>query len=118
MLLDTTNDNLQKNTNELKAIAGKVGLCFNSNKCEAMATLNKTIDISIDQGQVKIADTFPYLGSRISNTGRTTDEINVRIGKAGAAFGKLKHIFSQKSMTLAMKINLYNSLVLSHTTLW
>ena len=113
VLLDTSNESLQKNTNELKAIAEKIGLCFNSSKCEAMVTLDNSIDISIDQCQVKTTTTFPYLGSRISNTGRSMDEINTRIGKAGAAFGKLQQTLGQKNLNLKTKLNLYNSLVLS-----
>ena len=111
--MDTDNEKLQKNTNELRSIAEKVGLRFNNAKCESMATLNNDSHIFIDNSQVKVTNTFTYLGSKISNTGISNDEIKVRIGKAGTAFGKLKSIFNTKHISTKTKINLYNALVLS-----
>ena len=112
-LMDVSNEKLQSSTNELKDMAEKIGLRFNVKKCEAMSTVGTEPHIKIDTQPVKAITSFTYLGSKINNTGNAQDEIRVRIGKAGAAFGKIEHILKSKNMSLKTKLNLYSATVLS-----
>ena len=93
-LLESSIKQLQACTDELKSYAEKVGLRFNARKCEVMGTLVSDEQITIDQDVVKTTDAFTYLGSKISKDGNCTEEIKTRIGKAGAAFGRMNKIFT------------------------
>ena len=45
--------------------------------------------ILLDGNKLGVVDNFIYLGSKLSNDGSLNAEINNRIAKASAAFGKL-----------------------------
>ena len=56
---------------------------------------------------------FCYLGSYLSRTGNCDKEFMIRIGKAASVFGRLVNIWKSKNISLAVKIRLYESLVIS-----
>ena len=78
-----------------------------------MSTLNTNININIENEEEKKTEAFTYLGSKITECGRSTEEIRCRIGKAGAAFGSLNKIMRAKNINLPTKMNIYNATVLS-----
>ena len=112
-LLDTSNDNLQKSTNELQKLSEKVGLRLNTKKCEAMSTMGTKPKITIKSQPVKTISSFTYLGSIINDSGHVTDEVKTRIGKASWAFGKIEHLMKAKNISLKTKLSLYNATVIS-----
>ena len=59
-------------------------------------------------------DNFIYLGSTLSRDGSLDAEINNRIAKASAAYGKLeKRVWSDHGITVNTKLGVYNACVLS-----
>ena len=69
-------------------------------KCEAMATLGREPKVTLNDVTVKNTDSFTYLGRKLKSNGKSRDEIRSRLGKAGAAFGKLTNILTSKSLKL------------------
>ena len=112
-LIDSTNEGLQNCTKDLKEGAAKVGLRFNIKKCEVMTTDSGEPEIYIGTEQVKNTEDFTYLGSKLCNDGAIQPEISIRIGKAGAAFGKLSKIMKAKNILLPTKLKIYRTIVLS-----
>jgi len=67
-----------------------------------------------DSGQtVEAVDQFLYLGSAINSDGRSMQEIHRRIGIASGIMGRLSNVWQQSRLSLATKLRVYNSLVLS-----
>jgi len=60
----------------------------------------------IDQKQLENVECFKYLGSMLTNDGRSTREIKSRIAMAKAAFNKKKALFTSK-----LDLNLRKKLV-------
>ena len=64
------------------------------------------VTIMIDQKQLENVECFKYLGSMLTNDGRSTREIKSRIAMAKAAFNKKKALFTSK-----LDLNLRKKLV-------
>ena len=71
-----------------------------------------TAIFSIHAGQWPV-DQFVYLGSSINTDGRSTQEIHHRIGMVSGVMGRLSNVWQQSRLSLATKLRVYNSLVLS-----
>lgn len=56
----------------------------------------KTVNIMIDVKQVEQVDKFKYLGSVLTNDGKSLSAITERIGMAKTAFTKLKELLIKK----------------------
>jgi len=75
-----------------------------------------TAVFSLHAGQwltVEAVDLFVYLGSFINSDGRSTHGIHRRIGMASCIMGRLSNVWQQSRLSLATKLRVYNSLVLS-----
>ena len=110
-MLATSNQQLQQSTEELKQNAEKVGLRFNAKKCEVMSTQGNNLDIKLDNETVKNTNSFTYLGSKINNEGRSSEDIRVRIGKANAAFGQMSNFMRSKGVQNKTKLKIYNATI-------
>jgi len=73
-----------------------------------MATLS-TLEMKISKG----VDNFTYLGSMVSVTGETEQDIIARIRKAQQAFAFLRAVWKATSLSLKTKIRIFNSNVKS-----
>ena len=59
-------------------------------------------------------DKFTYLGSTLSRNIVIDDEVNARLAKASAAFGRLhKNVWNRRAITLEKKIKVYWAIVLT-----
>ena len=70
-------------------------------------------DIYASGTTIETVEDFCYLGSYISTTGNSDQEVNVRIGKAAGIFSKLGKLWKIKKISLSVKTRLYEALVLS-----
>ncbi len=102
-------------TTAVEREAKKVGLHMNAEKCKVMVTTswNDEREIKIRESSVEVVDNFCYLGSYLSSNSNCDKECQVRIGKAGSVFGRLKDVWRNKHISLPIKVKLYKSLVLS-----
>ena len=62
---------------------------------------------------LQVVDKFTYLGSTLSRVVHIDDEVNARIAKASAAFGRLRGSVSDRSgIRLDTKLKVYKAVVL------
>ncbi|XP_012946883.1 uncharacterized protein LOC106014210 [Aplysia californica] len=60
------------------------------------------------------ADHFTCLGSRLSRAVHIDAEINTRVAKASASFGRLrKNVWERRGLSLSTKLKVYRAVVLS-----
>ena len=63
--------------------------------------------------RLQVIDKFTYLGSTLSRVVHIDDEVNARIAKASAAFGRLRgSIVDRSGIRLDTKLKVYRSVVL------
>ena len=63
--------------------------------------------------RLQVGDKFTYLGSTLSRVVQIDDEVNCRIAKASAAFGRLLGVFGTEVESDDTKLKVYRSVVLS-----
>ena len=69
--------------------------------------------ITVKGQRLQVVDTFTYLGSTLSRVVHIDDEVNARIAKASAAFGRLRgSIWNRSGIRLDTKLNVYRAVVL------
>ena len=73
----------------------------------------KELTIAVKGRRLQVVDKFTYLGSTLSRIVHIHDEVNARIAKASAAFGRLHaRIWDQSGIRLDTKLKVYRSMVL------
>ena len=71
-------------------------------------------DITINGQRLNVVEKFTYLGSTLSRCVAIDDEINSRLAKASAAFGRLnKNVWDRRGITTQTKIKVYKAVVLT-----
>ena len=69
--------------------------------------------ITVKGQRLQVVDTFTYLRSTLSRVVHIDDEVNARIAKASAAFGRLRgSIWDRSGISLDTKLKVYRSVVL------
>ena len=68
--------------------------------------------LSIQNKQVENIDAFAYLSSIVNTEGGAEEDIKRRLGKAMEVFQKLQKIWSLTSISMKIKLQLYNTFVL------
>ena len=99
---------------DLKASGEKVGLRLNITKTKLMTVMTKQ-DGTVDIGQeaVEEVEEFQYLGSIISKTGGSCEDIKARTNKARHAFALLRPVWHTTSLSLKTKLKIFSSNVKS-----
>ena len=70
-------------------------------------------NISVNGQRLSVVDKFTYLGSTLSRTVTIDDEVNNRLAKASAAFGRLrKKCVCVRSISTESKIKVYKTVFL------
>ena len=71
-------------------------------------------NININAQRFNLVDKFTDLGITLSRTFVIDDEINTRLAKASAAFGRLhKNVWDRRGITTETKIKVYKAVVLT-----
>ena len=114
-LMGGSNDELQELTDRFSNSARKYGMEFSSEKSKVMVNSgdNTTAQLSMNGQQLEGVMAFKYLGATFTKDGRSTEEIKIKLAIATASMAKLNKIWSSKDTSLATKIKLYKTLVLS-----
>jgi hypothetical protein len=98
-MVASSEEGLQTLMNGLTATAKRYDMKINAKKTKAMIiskTDRKEVNIKIDGEKVEQVHSFKYLGAHITDDGRNTKEIRIRIGMAKVAFNKRKELLSRK----------------------
>jgi len=113
-LIETSKMGMQLMTDEVEKISRRVGLRMNAGKCKIMVSNNweDSTVITAEGTNVEVIEDFCYLGSYLSRTANCDKEC-IRIGKAASVFERLINIWKSKNISLAVKIRLYESLVIA-----
>ena len=69
--------------------------------------------ITVKGQRLQVVDKFTYLGSTLSRVVHIDDEVNVRIAKASATFGRLRgSVWDRSGIRLDTKLKVYRAVVL------
>ncbi|CAM5131843.1 unnamed protein product [Natator depressus] len=119
-LISEDANGLQKCTNQVNEVMEKMGLKYNAKKCKVMLMGTIGTEIKIEEEKLEKVDNVTYLGNTISQDGTSSKgrrrRRRRRIGKANAAFGRLKNIWQLKNVSLKTKLNVYKAIVIAITT--
>ena len=92
----------------------KTGLRVNSDKTKIMKVMSTQAGgLRIGQDLFEEVESFQYLGSIISRTGGTDEDIIARISKARQVFAMLKPVWRRSSLSLKSKLRIFTSNVKS-----
>ena len=93
--------------------AGKeTGLSISMPKTKGMGIGETQVNIQLEGTPIDTVEQFKHLGSTVASNGRLDSEVNIRIGRASAAFGQLSKVWSCKT-NLKTKLRIYNASVIS-----
>jgi hypothetical protein len=113
-LLESTKHELQDSINQIVAAAKTTGLIVNIEKTKIMSIKsNDETAILIDGIALETVEKFTYLGSTVSSDNSVAAEIKTRIGKAYGALQKHNTVWKRRSLSLKVKIQMYQAIVLS-----
>ena len=113
-----TEDKMQKGVDQVSDSYDSYDLTISIKKTEviyqpAPGKPYKEPTITMKYPRLQVVDKFTYLGSALSRVVHIDDEVNARIAKASAAFGR-QHgsIWDRSGIRLDTKLKVYRSMVL------
>ena len=122
VLLANTPTDLQNGLNLLTAAYDAMGLKVNINKTEIVIQNNSHQEninhnhppFRINNEEIKVVEDFPYLGSILSSSCSLEAEINARLSKASAAYGRLnQRVFNNRNLKVQTRAAVYRAVCVS-----
>ena len=113
-----TEEKMQKGVDQVSDSCDSYDLTISIKKTEvvyqpAPGKPYKEPTITVKGQRLQVVDKFIYLGSTLSRVVHIDDEVNARIAKASAAFGRLRgSIWDRSGIRLDTKLQVYRSVVL------
>ena len=111
ILLATSEAELQELMDRLDRVSRKYSLLINVDKAKVMASDGIACRILIQNELLEQMDTFPYLGSLITEDGECTTEFRTRLNRAQAIGSSLQKIWKSHNIPISTKIRLMKVLV-------
>ena len=113
-LLSHTLKQMQDKTDNIKENSAKLGLTINTAKTKFLRLkTNNNQNLKVDNEPIEEVEQFVYLGSVITTTGGTTEDVDARIKKAKGAFAQLSKLWNARDISLRTKMRLFQSNVKS-----
>ena len=111
-------EEMQKIVDAFSNASKKFGLKINIKKTKVLYQPNSTRtreeDIMVDGNKLNSVLEFTYLGSTISSSGCIDNEIQKRMAKASASFGRLRQrLWNNHHVSMRVKGKIYRAIVLS-----
>jgi len=103
ILLATSEAELQELVDCLHGVSGTYSLCINVDKTKVMASDGIVCRILIRNEQLEQVDTFPYLGSLITEDGACMTEFHTRLNRGQAIGVSLQKICKSHSIPISMQ---------------
>ena len=94
------------------------GLTISTKKTEVLhqqppGTTYAEPTVSVNNQKLAVADKFVYLGSTLSRSANIDEEVDYRIARASAAFGRLRErVWERRGLSLQTKLKVYRAVVL------
>ena len=109
-LLSHRLQDMQDKITALSNTAKQVGLKINKEKTKLMRTNNEQeAPITIEGSEIEDINEYLYLGSKISQTGGTDEDIKARITKARQVFAILRPVWRMTTISTNTKLKIFNS---------
>ena len=102
---------LQELLDRLDQVSRKYSLLINVDETKVMASDGIACRILIQNEQLEQVDTFPYLGSLITEDGECTTEFRTRLNRGQAIEASLQKIWKSHNIPISTKIRLMKALV-------
>ena len=114
-VLEKTRKGMQELISRVEMEAGTVGLRMNAGKTKVMMIghVDPGPNIQAEGSTIEEVTEFCYLGSVLSHDSSCDKDIKTRLGKANSNFGRLHSIWRSKTLSIKIKVRLYESLILS-----
>ena len=111
-------EEMKKIVDAFSVASNKFGLKINIKKTEVLyqpnSTRNREEDIMVDGNKLNSVLEFTYLGSTISSNGCIDDEIERRMAKASASFGRIRQrLWNNHLVSMRVKGTIYRAIVLT-----
>ena len=112
--LECSNHCLQKSSGKVEEISSPTGLTFNAENCRTMSVNDKsnTPICVLSNEYAKEVHSFNYLGSFITDDGKSSKEMHRRIALAGDKFSKFNKLRRKKNLSIVVKMRLFNASVI------
>jgi len=111
ILLANSEVELQDLVDRLDRVSQKYSLLINVEKTKVMASDGAPCNINIQGAQVEQVDTFPYLGSLITEDAECSKDIRARLSKGQAVRASLKKIWKSHGIPIGTKVQLERALI-------
>ena len=111
ILLASSVAELQELVNRLDRVSKIYSLLINIDKTKTMASDGVSCTISIQGIQLEQVDTFPYLGSMITEDAKCKKEIRARLCKGQAIGTSLNKLWKSHGIPIGTKLRLQKALV-------
>ena len=113
-LLECSRHCLQKSSGKVEEISSPTGLTFNAEKCRTMSVNDKsnTPIRVLSNEYAKEVHSFNYLGSLVTENGKSSNEIHRRIALAGDKFSKFNKLWRKRNLSIVVKMRLFNASVI------
>jgi hypothetical protein len=111
-LLSHTFPKMETKLKDLENEGKTVGLKINCGKTKSLrinTQICKKKKIELDMHEIEEVDKFTYLGSMMTSTGGTEDEVKARIQKANTAFIQLYPVWRAREISIETKLKTFNS---------
>ena len=117
-LVSHSAEEMQKIVDAFSNASQKFGLKINIKTTEVLyqpnSARNREEDITVDRNKLHSVLEFTYLGSTISSNGCIDDEIQRRMAKTVASFGRLRQrLWNNHPVSMRVKSNIYRAIELS-----
>ena len=113
-LLSSTRRQLQLKNERLNNASKGTGLKINITKTKVMRfNAASEENIIVNGEELEDVNSFVYLGAKVSTAGGADDDINSRLCKARAVFGKLSSVWKSSILSKSTKIRIFKSNVIA-----
>lgn len=117
-LLAHSPQEMQRIINAFSDASKKFGLKINIKKTEVLyqpnSSITQEVDITVDGIKLNSVPEFTYLGSTVAKDGRIDAELQRRMAKASASFGRLRQrLWNNHHVSMKVKGKIYRAVVIS-----
>ena len=117
-LIASDEEKLQRLVDIVKECSSKAGLDMNAKKTKTMIISKKPenekkVNILIDGEPLEQVQKFKYLGTQVTEDGRSETELNSRIGAAKTKFSIMSTILTSRHLSIALKVRVLGCYVFS-----
>lgn len=113
-LIASSGRHIQTKISNLGRYAKMTGLRINTAKTMIMSWNNPAgRQVQVDGEELEMVSKFVYLGGTVTQEGGSDEDIKSRLGKARAAFSKLRNIWKSSQLKLKTKLKIFKSNVVA-----